>query len=171
MPTKAPAHSVELQRFIPMDVINSPEYQAVEKFYEGKVAKRSGVAYLSHINEGINILHSLNASERVMRAFAIHPIIQDSQAFKENLEALADFDPVVVALATEYRNTANGYLSKDFTGADDVIKKSPLDDVNLMLAADKAQNFRDLRRYNQDHPRFEELSQYFRNWLNALSAR
>lgn len=162
---------VRLDPSVPIDVPSSFEYAAISEFYGNQTATRSGVPYMSHINEGINILRTLNADVSTMKAFAIHPIVQSDRDFRENLHKLTMLNPVAVAMAVEYRNVANSYLSKDYHSPEDKIRLSSLPEVNLMLLADKVQNFRDLKRYNVDHPRYDELCGYFHNWLRALDVK
>ena len=72
-------------------------------------------------------------------------------------------------LALEYRNIANATLSnREITCAGD-IKLSPLPEVNLMLVADKVQNYKDFLLYHKGtHERSEQLDRYFQLWLERL---
>jgi hypothetical protein len=38
-----------------------------------------------------------------------------------------------------------------------------------MLTADKIQNYKDFQLYQREHPRFNELTKYFKNWLRKLN--
>lgn len=72
-------------------------------------------------------------------------------------------------LATEYRWTANSYLSFHPSRPLDEIKLSPLEEVNQMLIADKIQNRKDFEMYHLGkHPSSERLQQYFSEWLERL---
>ena len=79
------------------------------------------------------------------------------------------FAPEAAVPAMEYRNIANAYLSKHFTGTEDIFQLSVLDEVNQMLIADKVQNRKDFERYHQgSHENSEQLQIYFKNWLDKL---
>ena len=73
-----------------------------------------------------------------------------------------------IMLAMEYRRVANAYLSTRKIESISEIELSPLKEVQQMLIADKIQNNKDFRLYNRDHPRYDELCQYFDNWLDRL---
>ena len=147
----------------------TPEYLRVEAFYGDRCAKRSGAALMNHIDEGIAVLRWLGAGESAERAFCIHPILQlNADLATADLSALTA-DPVVMALAMEYRSVANDYLSPmgDRAAAD--IRLSPLAAVNDMLRADKVQNYTDFLRYHDGtHPRSDALHRYFQAWLARL---
>lgn len=88
------------------------------------------------------------ASERVTRAFCLHPLVQadaDLAASYPRIDELSD-DPRVFVLALEYRNIANATLpTRSIASADD-IPLSPLAEVNQMLVADKVQTDRTFSR-------------------------
>lgn len=58
---------------------NDKYYQMIEKFYEGKTAKRSGIAYINHINEGMILCDYLGYSLFVKQAFCLHPLFQSDK--------------------------------------------------------------------------------------------
>jgi len=145
------------------------EYAAIKDYYEGKRAKRSGVLYMNHIDEGLVVLDEINASEWAKRAFCLHPIVQEDSALEENFDWLRQFHPWVVALTVEYRSVANDYLSQCESRPAQEIRLSPLQDVNDMLVADKVQNYKDFLTYHlKTHPRSQRIDQYFRQWLARL---
>ncbi|MBZ4394074.1 hypothetical protein [Myxococcus sp. AS-1-15] len=79
-------------------------------------------------------------------------------------------DPRVLALALDYRETANAALSPrpDLMGPED-IALSTEPEVNDMLRADKVQNYKDFLRHHRGvHPRSVELERYFQAWLARL---
>ena len=155
---------------MPADWIHETrEYRAIAEHYGDRCARRSGVRLLQHIDEGIALLRWLGADPLVQRAYCLHPILQpDPELAAAELSGLTP-DPLVMALAMEYRSVANAYLSP--MGARDPadIRLSPLEAVNDMLRADKVQNYKDFLRYHdKDHPRSAALRRYFQAWLARL---
>ena len=145
-------------------------YSLIKEYYGDKKAKRSGVLYMNHIDEGLIILDEMVCTYYTKSAYCIHPIIQEDSTLKQNIEKyLSRIDPVVLFLAMEYRNVANRGLSCYQVDNPAQIYLSPIYDVNQMLIADKVQNFKDFNKYHLDiHPKSIELNRYFRNWLRAL---
>lgn len=153
----------------------TPEYRAIEEFYGDGRARRSGVFFMNHIDEGLVVLRRLNALDATRRAWCLHPIVQGDAdlALAVRAGALAPFANEVVVLAMEYRNIANRFLSpmEQHPGYDDPgqICRSPLVEVDQMLVADKVQNFKDFREHHlASHPRAARLERYFQRWLAAL---
>jgi len=147
------------------------EYRAVEARQHDRSAKRSGLPYMNHVDEGLAVLRDLGASERAQRAFCLHPLLQADEALAEAYPDLAALtaDPRVLALALEYRNVANAYLSRREVASDDEVALSPLPEVNDMLRADKVQNAKDfLLHHRATHPRREALVRYFHTWHRRL---
>jgi hypothetical protein len=153
-----------------------PEYRAIEQLYGGQRARRSGVYFMHHIDEGLRVLHRwLHASDRAKRAWCLHPLVQSDANLRRSYDMglLDTFEPGVVALALEYRSFANGFLSpiESHPGYDDPtrIAMSPLPEVGEMLKADKLQNCKDFRLYHRaTHPRGARLQRYFESWLAGL---
>ena len=146
-------------------------YQLISAFYGNDVAKRSQVPLINHINEGLLILGALGASTEEMVAYAIHPMVQSDEVFKESYPTLARHaGALALLLAVEYRNVANDYLSYKISNQEfQPIRLSPIAGVNAMLIADKVQNFKDFQLYHQGtHERSDELTRYFQKWLTAL---
>jgi hypothetical protein len=149
------------------------EYQAVVAFYGARKAKRSDVPLMEHIDQGLTVLEALGATERAMRAYCLHPLLQAdedlAQSYERGVATLTD-DPSVLVLALEYRHIANATLSPRLISSADDIPLSPLDEVNDMLRADKVQNWKDFVRHHRGtHPRSAELERYFKLWHSALS--
>lgn len=147
------------------------EYEAVERFYGEQRAERSGERYMTHIDDGIAVLEAIRATERAMRAFCLHPLVQSDEALHDGWHELGEVtnDPRVLALAFEYRHIANNYLSTRDIDSPSEIALSPLGDVNDMLRADKVQNHFDFLRFHQrSHPREAALRRYFHNWFVRL---
>ncbi|AGC44057.1 hypothetical protein MYSTI_02741 [Myxococcus stipitatus DSM 14675] len=160
------------------------EYLAIQRFYGQRRARRSGVLYLQHIDEGLWVLRALGATEQAQRAYCLHPLVQEDDertaAWTQALAMNADLslppvdgvseDPRILALALDYRETANAALSHrpDLKTPEDIaLSKEP--EVNDMLRADKVQNYKDFIRYHRGrHPRSAELEHYFQLWLARL---
>lgn len=151
------------------------EYHLISEHYGDRCAERSGVRLMNHIDEGLEVLSALHATEETKRAFCIHPLLQDDKELAENKDVLCGLvHPYVLLLAMEYRNKAQAYLCRPHTDnwTQEDIKLyvgTLLPEVRNMLIADKAQNRKDFLLYHKDtHPRSEELSRYFQNWLYYL---
>lgn len=145
------------------------EYRIISDLYGDKIANRSGVKLINHIDEGIYILDKIGASDVAKRAYCLHPIVQDDESLKNNKHLLKNIDSDVIIAAIEYRSVANDYLSKRDIKSLDEIRLSPLKEVNDMLIADKIQNRKDFELYHLGkHERSSQLDQYFRNWLTKL---
>ena len=151
-------------------VFTSTEYKMVTDFYKDRCAERSKVPLINHIHEGLLILENMNVSMMAKLAYCIHPLLQaDADLYNYYFEYHDDVSEHVMILAMEYRNIANQYLSHRKIESINEIKLSPLPNVNLMLRADKIQNYKDFLIYHKDtHPRSTELDQYFKNWFRAL---
>ncbi len=158
-----------------MDYTKTHEYAMISLVYGRRKTERSGVPLINHIDEGIEIMVSRNASERAIRAYIVHPVFQGD----DNLQSAIDdtkweMDWHVVALAMEYRRAANNYLCRpdtdDWTLED--IRRAVgllLPEVREMLIADKLQNQKDFRLYHYGtHARSEQLERYFNNWMELL---
>lgn len=149
-------------------------YQLISIFYEGKAAKRSGVPYMKHIDEGLKILaHELDADKVTQQAFCIHPIVQDSESLKWFMTSsnMGRCHELALVLAMEYRSKANAYLCRPrtdrFTPED--LPAITIPEVKQMLIADKIQNYSDfLTHHYGAHERSKELDNYFETWLVHL---
>lgn len=152
-----------------MDKIKATmEYKLIEKHYEGKRARRSGVPLINHINEGLIVLAEIGSSVDAMRAFCLHPLVQSDEALTENYYISKYVSPYNMMLVMEYRSVANDFLSDRVLEVNSP-RLSPLIEVNQMLIADKVQNYKDFVRYHKStHPRSTELELYFSKWLMAL---
>lgn len=158
---------------------NSIYFKVVSMYYEGKVANRTLIPYINHIKEGLIILDKIGATDNAKYAYCLHPIYQvkkteEELSYIEKYEA--EFNPHVVLLAKQYAKTANSYLCKrHYQSKDDVIRLSEYPEVNQMLVADKIQNRKDFEDHYENQSdketfdRSDRLSQYFKNWLKALS--
>lgn len=165
-------------------VYDSPAYRAICDFYGTKVAKRSRVPLINHIQEGITILQHIGADLTTAEAYCAHPLLQNDDDLELNWSVMSKvLEPDVMLLVMEYRNIANRFLSDkvymqevELNGrvvkqckASRKIKLSPLSQVNNMLIADKVQNYKDFVTYHSEtHKRREELEYYFKLWHEAL---
>lgn len=145
------------------------EYWLVSEFYKDKKAQRSGLPYIKHIDDGINIMVNRKNSEVAIRAFTIHPLLQANKDYDNNIVRVAEnVHPWVLSHTLEYCKVANAYLAKDYKGPDDVVEIAVRSATNDMLIADKLQNYQDLAVYNSGHPNYNNLRNYFMNWFRAL---
>jgi len=167
-----------------MSILHSNGYKLIKNHYGDRVAKRSGVPLINHIDEGLDIMMFRGASIEAQEAFCIHPLLQnDSDLAARFHQVSAYVCTYVFGLALEYRNIANAFLSERMdepeiaselytygpTAVARYIKISPLPEVNEMLIADKVQNFKDFQLYhNGTHPRSYQLNNYFNVWAIAL---
>jgi len=147
----------------------------IEKYYGDAIAQRSQVPLINHIHEGLVILNHENAKDVVKAAYCIHPVIQDTADFQNELQirALHTADSSAIMLACEYRSLANSYLSnKDLTVVEKTQLRSDLNrmaPVRLMLVADKIQNRKDFEIYHEGtHPNSDRLTSYFHDWMLIL---
>lgn len=169
-------HEEKIKYHLALGFHDYQEYQMIRKFYGDGKAKRSGVYFMNHIDEGLAILTWIGASLEAKKAYCLHPIYQMDDSFAEygrkNLrsENIFGIDANVIANAVEYRHVANAYLSNRRIYGIDEIALSPLKDVNDMLIADKIQNRKDFELYHLGkHDRSDKLVEYFHNWLQRLS--
>lgn len=150
------------------------EYEAIRAFYGDRVAERSKVPLINHINEGVIVLRELHAWHRAYAAWCLHPLVQSNEDFVKNLGLLKNLktSPRNMALAMEYRAVANAWLSDKVDDNMMLIgtpQLSPIKCVNDMLRADKVQNRKDFETYHKaTHPRSKQLDLYFKVWLDAL---
>lgn len=157
--------------------INSPYYQAIQERYDGCYAKRTGLPYIKHIDDGLRILDHIGATEAAKAAYCIHPITQADEDLAVFMERLRDgdslysqFDADVITLAIEYRNCANRYLSFHYGRDTRTPRLSPLPEVNDMLIADKVQNYHDFMTHHYGtHEHSDQLYAYFHAWFEALN--
>lgn len=144
-------------------------YKLISQYYNNKSAVRSGVPYMNHIDEGLQILAMIGATDVAKDAYCIHPILQDDKSLEENISIVMQVEPRTLITAMEYRNVANRGLHCFQVDDPSTIYLGPLKDVHDMLVADKVQNRKDfLIHHYGKHEKSKELDRYFRNWLRAL---
>jgi hypothetical protein len=149
-------------------VQNGVEYRAIKDFYGDRVAQRSQVPLMNHIDQGMLILETIGSTADAMAGFCLHPLFQnDNELTTVGMSYSLFLRPVrPVVLAMEYRRVANAYLAHCDTSN---IVLSTIKEVNDMLVADKVQNRKDFIRYHKGtHANSARLDQYFKDWMNAL---
>ena len=134
-----------------VSMLANPHYLAAAEILGSRAASRSGLPYLIHVLEGVQILEKLNASQRAKEAFCLHPIMQGDEdlvkAVSEGSVLLQwPMDSVAIALSMEYRSVANRYLSRMRLRTPDMIELSPVGEVNKMLIAREILNPGGVRR-------------------------
>jgi hypothetical protein len=162
-------------------IANKPFYQLIQQKYKGKIAHRSGVSYMNHIQEGAFILQRIyGIDEELIEAYCLHPIFQSDKSLLELfLDASSEnflISPRTIVLGMEYRRVASSYTIKNKIRDPKSIEIGPLDKVHKMLVADKIQNKKDFMKYmylKRDRPSYQKASehglQYFDSWLKRLS--
>lgn len=159
----------------------TPEYMLISAYYGNKCTERSHIPLMNHIREGIKLLIAWDRPENEQRAFAIHPIIQNTGSLMVRTSLPSDSRPIhhdVFDLAKEYATKANSYLCRKETDGltmeDDETELMELLGVMSpgcawMLLADKVQNQKDFRTYHWfSHPRATQLERYFNLWIRTL---
>lgn len=152
----------------------SVEYRLIQEEYGDKRAQRSQVFLMNHIDEGLAVMAAVGAAKRAMRAFCLHPLLQNDEDLARNFGWVSNTmhdqlgGAAVMALAMEYRSVANEYLSH-CPMRPGGIRLSPLKDVNDMLIGDKVQNRKDFEKFHAEtHNNRERLTEYFSQWCEAL---
>ena len=151
---------------------SEPEYLLIMSHYGDRVARRSQVPLMNHINEGLAILQAIGGSYMAQRAFCIHPIVQNNVPIK-----VAELDSY--SLAEKYTRFANSFLAGD-PGKKWIRSPHQLHanfgnqdmgiDCAKMLYADKVQNRKDFTFYHKgNHENSERLEEYFDIWIRYLA--
>lgn len=149
-------------------------HSVISLYYKDKVAQRSKLPLMNHINEGVAILASIQCEHftSAQIAFCLHPLAQNNVSYPED-----DFTPKINSLVREYAHYANRYLCNPET---DHIKSVadlhkhlgniPSKECLLMLLADKIQNQKDflLHHYGK-HKRYPQLNSYFNLWIKYIN--
>lgn len=149
-------------------IMETREYQAIHKFYGARIAQRSQLPLMNHINEGIAILEEFGCDMKTQQAFCLHPLVQNDEDVDVSWSS-------VYLLALEYKQRANSYLCKPETDHvrthQDVYELvGPMSqECMYMLIADKRQNQKDfIAHHKGTHARSEQLFRYFNMWLSYL---
>lgn len=162
-------------------------YNVISEFYKDKATSK-GIPYINHIDEGVGHLENLHVSDVLINAFILHPFVQcvnlkgtykDCLLTEKELEKHINIFEIKPEIAYElllYRKFANSYLCRPETDGysiveayEDVKELQNYQGTIRMLIADKLQNFKDFLLYRQDHPRKNQLTIYFKYWLNILA--
>lgn len=152
----------------------SPEYIAIKRWYGARKAKRSSVPLINHINEGIDLLRDMGASDLAVRAFCLHPLAQDPSIVAQDWLHNRNFSRKAIELAKQYARIANSFLctpeTDHYTITDLRRVVGSLSQAMIhMLVADKIQNEKDFEIHHKGkHPRSEQLAHYFDLWLEYL---
>lgn len=152
----------------------SPEYITIKRWYGARKAKRSQIPLINHINEGIDLLREMGASDLAIRAFCLHPLAQDESLVAQEWLHHRDLDRKAVSLAKRYARAANSYLCRPDTDHYTIntlrrVVGSLGQDLIHMLAADKIQNEKDFEAAHKGtHPRSKQLTAYYCLWLDYL---
>lgn len=146
-----------------LELKHSEAYKLIQKHYGDIRAKRSGIPYIYHIDEGGYILNKVGANNITKDAFYVHPLHQLSE---DHLYDFSNIPSQVQVLSVHYRYVANSYLSRmkrdSFIGF-------PNHEVWQMLVADKVQNYKDFMQHHYGkHERSDELHRYFQSWFELL---
>lgn len=176
-------HRIVDPRFL-SEGLGSPvfkSYITISKYWCGKHAKRSGVPYMNHVDEGLAIINMIYGFEQhtyAAQIFALHGVLQEY--YKEGIcdeynpyelrpnRLLSHIDAEVVIGAMEYRAVANSYLAHHDNDTPIVLSEDP--NVNIALVADKIQNRKDFELYHKGkHKNSDRLDEYFKQWLKALN--
>jgi hypothetical protein len=160
------------------------QYRLISEHYTGKIANRSKLPYIKHIDEGVEILNRIGADECTITSFILHPLFQgdkDLFLYWEKFICEGDYElgklisREEMLLCIEYRNVANAFLSKHQGIRTPTL--SPIHEVNLMLIADKVQNQADFYRYQSyqgadatmSEFHYKKLETYFVEWRDILT--
>ena len=176
-----------------IEVTLPPEYRLIEEYYAGKSAKRTGLPYMRHIDDGLRILRAMselrdyetvedqrqwmqesveawykNRFELLTRTFCVHPIYQDNNPEwrHKHLDIGGAKD---AELCHKYASYVNSYLPAhvDRANCPRCLRGS---DLWALLVADKLQNYAD---FNANANKFStdetaQLQAYFTDWFAAL---
>lgn len=157
-------------------ITETREYQEISKVYGARQAARSQELLMKHIDDGLEIMITLDASLNALKAFCLHPLFQADQELATYAPLVSAFSPEVILLVMEYRRAANAYLCKPHTDTWEIADLHLyvgwiLPEVRKMLLADKLQNQADFLIHHADtHIRKAELKRYFQLWIDYLHA-
>lgn len=146
------------------NVNESKAYRIIETYYGNTQARRSGLYYMNHIDEGLALFSKWFSEDIIRDAYCLHPIYQDGN--ESGFSYMSDtHSHKVLELTRDYAIIANSYLPQKGK-----IEDIPRLDYKLraLLSADKIQNRKDFELYNQNHPNYKDLALYFRNWFDTL---
>lgn len=151
----------------------SEAYDWICEHYDGKSAARSGRKYILHIDDGLNILNSIHASDYAKAAYCLHPMFQDDSAIVTTMSdsRMTSINQTVLMYVMEYRNKANSYLCAPLYNNENCpeVMVFPFPAVRHMLIADKVQNQNDFIEFHLGiHPHWRALKKYFTNWMVLL---
>ena len=138
-------------------------YSEIEKYYGDKLAKRSGIPYINHIDEGLGILYLLGASRETKEIFTLHPIYQDG--FKStNVNNTLMYHFVYYSWLFSRKNYKLESQTYEYF-------EKELDanmDLRNIFIADKIQNYKDFMLNKKKYDDFKSIEQYFLWWFDTL---
>lgn len=139
-------------------------YSVIEKYYGSAKAKRSGIPYINHIDEGCGILYLLNASSNAKEAFMLHPIYQNGDNTRYFFNILS------VDLAKNYAYIANQFLRQYYKNIHSTVLEECLkcENIKHMLIADKIQNYKDFKNNINRYEERRDIEEYFLWWFDTL---
>lgn len=159
---------------VPADT--DPCLRLIASVYGDRRAARSGVRLMQHIHDGLAVLNVICSRDVIVvaaRAWCLHPVVQDTASFVDATRpgGILDVDlpAAAVALAMDYRVTANAFLSHDVDTRGRGPADGALPETRLLLIADKVQNHLDfVAHHRASHPRSAALTRYFQRWFEHL---
>lgn len=89
------------------DLKNRAAYRLISEYYSDKVAKRSNVPLMNHIDEGIDILISIGACQDTIDAYCIHPILQSD----DDRSNVTLFFPISINIIIKYTHICSLYYA------------------------------------------------------------
>lgn len=151
------------------------EYELIKKYYEYKVAKRSGIPYINHIDEGLLLLnYKLRAKDSVShRAFCLHPFYQDNiridtTKISGHSTRVAYFYSIIANTFLRHNYKNNNDLSHWIPSYHSVLCNDKSSNVYNMLYADKIQNYKDFMKHYNSYSEAESIEEYFLWWFDVL---
>lgn len=148
-------------------------HEIVKREWLGKTDSK-GTPYIVHVDMGCAWLRENYPEhpelEDMVDAFCLHPLVQDFKGLQKWIKELSRFKTLAypLALAIEYRNQANWYGTWNYLDTLNKPNKVMLEEVRIMLKADKVQNFWNFSNFRQDHPKYQTHCKYFADWFEAL---
>lgn len=149
-------------------------FQQISRYYGATTTQRTKLPWINHIVEGVVLVQQLGGRIHAADAFCWHPLIQSDDTFLETLAEMQRYYNLntsgeVLVNTLGYRDAANRWL-RGAVSKDNQPKKHPLNDVNIMLMADKIQNRKDFEA-NEKLFSVEDASSlhyYFDSWFTTL---
>jgi hypothetical protein len=144
---------------------NTLVYSCIENYYGSAKAKRSGIPYINHIDEGCGILYLLNASSAAKEAFMLHPIYQAGDNTGNT-----SINMLSINMAKDYALIANKCLRHNYKDVHYTVLEEYLEceSIKHMLIADKIQNYKDFKNHIKKYEERRDIEEYFLWWFDTL---